>query len=74
MSRFTRVVVLVAALMSVAGVGASAAEAITWDNSGATAFTATGGAVTYTGTDLTFPCTNTTTTGTAPTAQSSPPA
>jgi hypothetical protein len=64
MSGLTRIVVLVMALMSPLGMAASA-EAVTWDNLGNTAFTATAGALAFTSTGVQLTCTTSTSTGTA---------
>jgi hypothetical protein len=70
MSRIARFAVLVTALASLFAVLSSTAGAVTWDNSGSTAFTATGGAgtlaVTGSGGTSNLTCLNSTATGTAP--------
>lgn len=66
MSRIMRFAVLVASLMSLFAVMSSAASAVTWDNSGSTAFTATSGAGTLSSTGASLSCTDATGTGTAP--------
>lgn len=52
MSRISRLVVLVAALASLAGVMSATAGAVTWTNDGSTSFTATGGLGTLTSTGV----------------------
>ena len=66
MSRTTRVVVLVTALMSLFAVVSSGASAVTWDNSGSTAFTATGGPSTLSVGATLLPCADASATGTSP--------
>lgn len=72
MSKVARLVVLVAAVASLCGAVSASAEAVTWHNSGATAFTASSGANTLTfthadGTNSPLPCAGGgTTTGDAP--------
>jgi hypothetical protein len=71
MSRIARFAVLVTALASLFAVLSSTAGAVTWDNSGSTAFTATGGAGTLTvtasgGGSNNLSCLNSTATGSAP--------
>lgn len=67
MSKTLRVALLACALLSAPAAFGSPAGAVTWDNSGDTAFTATGGAMTFSGdTGETLPCTSSTSTGTAP--------
>lgn len=61
MSRILRAVVLTTALL---GAFASSASAITWDNSGDTAFTASGGATTLHFGGVHMPCSGITATGT----------
>jgi hypothetical protein len=64
MSRISRIVVLVTAVASLAGVMSSAASAVTWHNSGASAFTATAGAFSYSATGVNLACSSATATGT----------
>ncbi|MCW2992541.1 MAG: hypothetical protein JWQ18_36 [Conexibacter sp.] len=64
MSRSGRIVLLVTALLSLLAVMSSAAGAVTWHNSGDTAFTATSGALTFSVTGPTFTCPGTTATAT----------
>lgn len=69
MNRIVRLGVMTAALLSLFAVASSAAGAVTWHNSGDTAFTATSGPTTLTATGINLTCTNsafTGTTGTAP--------
>jgi hypothetical protein len=66
MSKLVRVVVLATALISALGAVASSAGAVSWDNSGDTAFTATSGAVTFSTTGAALSCTGSTTSGTVP--------
>ena len=68
MSRITRIVVLVTALMSLFAVMSSAAGAVTWDNSGSMSFTATGGPGTLSVGAVTLPCGSSDATGTAVTS------
>ena len=68
MSRITRVVVLVTALMSLFAVLSSAAGATGWDNSGSTSFTATGGPGTLSVGANALTCADSGTTGTSPTS------
>jgi hypothetical protein len=56
MSKLMRVAVLVVSLMSLFGVLSSAAGAVTWTNTGDTAFTATGGPMTLSGGGLSWIC------------------
>ena len=67
-----RRVVLAAALMSLFAVVSSAAGAVTWDNSGSTSFTATGGPATLSVGATNFPCADATLTGTSPTSSLTP--
>jgi hypothetical protein len=66
MSKLSRLAVLVVGLMSLFGVLSSSAGATTWDNSGATAFTASSGPGTLSATDVVLSCSGSTATGTAP--------
>jgi hypothetical protein len=66
MSRIARFAVLVAALMSLFAVMSSTAGAVTWHNTGNTAFTATGGAGTLSSTGVALNCSGSSATGTAP--------
>jgi hypothetical protein len=66
MSRITRLAVLLAALLSLCGVMSSTANAVTWHNTGDSAFTATGGAGTFTSTAVTFGCSGGDLSGTVP--------
>jgi hypothetical protein len=70
MNGIARFAVLVAALASLFAVLSSTAGAVTWDNSGSTSFTATGGpgtlAVTGSGGTNNLTCLNSTAVGTAP--------
>ena len=66
MSKIMRVVVMVTALMSLFGVMSATAGAVTWHNTGNTAFTATGGAGTLSSTGVSLVCTSSDATGTAP--------
>jgi hypothetical protein len=63
MSRISRVVVLVTALMSVCGVLSSTAGAVTWDVSGPEVFTAHSGPGSLSGAGKTLSCTGSTATG-----------
>jgi hypothetical protein len=56
MTRIARFVVLVAGLMSLFGTLSGSAGAVTWHNSGDTAFTATSGAVTLSSTGASLSC------------------
>jgi hypothetical protein len=67
MSRFMRAAVLVTGLMSLFGVMSATAGAVTWHNTGSTAFTVTAGARTLSSTGANFTCTGATATGDAPT-------
>jgi hypothetical protein len=67
MSKIARFAVLVASLMSLFAVMSSTAGAVTWHNSGSTAFTATAGAGTLSSTGASLGCVSATGTGTAPT-------
>lgn len=67
MSKIIRVVVLTTALLA-ALASASTAGAVTWENSGDTAFTATGGATTLHFENVHIPCTGSTTTATTGTS------
>jgi hypothetical protein len=62
MSKISRVVVLVAALMSMFGVLASSAGAVTWKSSSTTTFTADGGPFSISGNGKTLSCTGSTAT------------
>ncbi|MCW2994169.1 MAG: hypothetical protein JWQ18_1664 [Conexibacter sp.] len=64
MSRSMRICVLLVSLTSLVGLASSAAEAVTWSNSGDTAFTATGGARTFSSTGLQLSCPSASVTGT----------
>lgn len=69
MSRIARLGVLVTALLSLSGLVAGTAGAVTWHNSGSTTFTATSGPTTVSSTGATLNCTSTHvsgTTGTSP--------
>jgi hypothetical protein len=70
MTKTARFAVLVAALASLFAMLTSTAGAITWDNSGSTAFTATGGAITLaitgSGGTTNLTCLNSVMTGSAP--------
>lgn len=66
MTRIARFAVLMMVPMSLLAVLSSATSAVTWHNTGDTAFTATGGAMTLTSTSVSFGCTGATLTGTAP--------
>ena len=68
MSKITRIVVLATALTSLFGVLSATAGAITWHNTGNTAFTAHGGAMTLSSTGGPLTCVTSTTTGSAPAA------
>jgi hypothetical protein len=57
MSKLMRFAVLVVSLLSLFGVLSSAAGAVTWTNTGDTAFTATGGPMTFSGGGLSWICT-----------------
>jgi hypothetical protein len=65
MSRLMRLAVLVLGLVSLSGMVSSSAGAVTWDNSGATAFTATAGSSTLSSTSANLSCTSATSTATA---------
>lgn len=56
MSRILRVVVMAMALLAALTATASTAGAVTWHNSGDTAFTATGGAGTFSSTSVNLSC------------------
>lgn len=66
MSKTTRLVILAMTLLSLFTAGATAAGAVTWDNSGATTFTATAGSTTFSATGISLSCPSSTMTGTAP--------
>ena len=66
MSKFTRIVVLVTALTSLFGALSATAGAVTWHNTGNTAFTAHGGAGTLSSTGVNLTCVTSTATGSAP--------
>ena len=66
MSKIVRFAVLVASLMSLFAVMSSTAGAVTWHNSGSTAFTATAGPGTLSSTSASLNCTGASATGTAP--------
>jgi hypothetical protein len=68
MSRISRVVVLATALLATAAALASTAGAVTWHNSGDTAFTASGQASTYSVTGVSLVCSGATMTATSPSA------
>jgi hypothetical protein len=59
MSRMVRLGVLVGALLSLSGLVAGTAGAVTWHNSGNTAFTATSGPTTLSSTGITLTCAST---------------
>jgi hypothetical protein len=65
MSRTARLGVLIVTLSSVFALGAATASAVTWHNSGDTAYTATGGGTTLGVTGTNLVCTGSTFTGTA---------
>src|SRR5689334_10859893 len=65
MSRIMRVAVLVTALMSFFAVLSSTAGAVTWHNTGSTAYTATSGPMTLSVGANIFACTGSSDTGTA---------
>ena len=64
MSRIMRAIVFATALMAVVTGFAASANAVTWHNTGDTAFTATGGAFTYSSTGVGLTCTSSDVTGT----------
>ncbi len=66
MDRITRAAVLVVALIGALGALSSSAGAVTWHNTGSTAFTATSGPFTFSTTSAGLNCTGSTSTGTAP--------
>jgi hypothetical protein len=66
MSRITRLVVLVTALMSLFAVASSTAGAVTWHNTGNTGFTATGGPGTLSVGSSNINCTSADATGSSP--------
>jgi hypothetical protein len=66
MSKFSRIVVLASALASLFAVTSATAGAVTWTNSGGTAFHATGGPVTLSVGANGLVCFGSTATGTAP--------
>jgi hypothetical protein len=66
MSRIARFAVLATALLSSFAVMSSPAAALSWDNSGSTTFTATGGAGTLSVGSNNLACSGSTETGTAP--------
>jgi hypothetical protein len=68
MSRIARLAVLVAALMSLFAIASSSAGAVTWHNSGDTAFTAAGVAGTLGVTGVNLACPSSSATGTSPSA------
>lgn len=68
MSRLIRFTLLVIALASSLGVLSSTASAVTWDNSGSVAFTATSGGTTLGSTGATVTCSSTNVTGSVPTS------
>lgn len=70
MSKFSRVVVLVTALASLFAVTSSTAGAVTWTNSGGTAFHATGGPSSLSVGVNSLACGGATATGTAPMSSS----
>jgi hypothetical protein len=74
MSKILRLAVMLSALTSAAAAMASAAGAVTWHNTGDTAFTASGGAVaTFSVTGVSLRCTGTDMTGTSPSASATGP-
>lgn len=66
MTRISRAIVLLGALTSLLAAMSSTAGAVTWHNAGDTAYTATGGAFTYSVTGIQQRCTGSDVTGTAP--------
>jgi hypothetical protein len=64
MHRITRLAMLVAALFTLLSLAGSTASAVTWHNTGDTAFTATGGATTLSSTGVSLSCGNAVVTGT----------
>lgn len=65
MSRISRFVVLLTAVVSLVGVMSSAAGAVTWHNTGSTAFTASMGPETLSATGANYACTGASATGAA---------
>ncbi|WP_445148309.1 hypothetical protein [Baekduia sp. Peel2402] len=61
-----RLAVLTVGLLSLFAVASTAASAVTWHNSGDTAFTATAGAPSFSSTGTSLSCTSATLSGTAP--------
>jgi hypothetical protein len=68
MNRITRLAVLITALLSLCAITSTATNAVTWHNTGSTAFTATAGATTLTVGGNTLSCSGATVTGTASTS------
>jgi hypothetical protein len=66
MPKLIRLSLLIASLATLLGAMSSAATAVTWDNSGATTFTATAGSTTFSATSISLSCPSNTMTGTAP--------
>ncbi len=66
MTRIFRLAVMVVGLMSLLGVASATADAVTWHNTGSTAFTATSGPTTFSSTSAAWNCTGETATGDAP--------
>jgi hypothetical protein len=66
MGKFARCIVLVAALLSSFAALSSVASAVTWHNTGDSAFTATGGAGTLSSTAVTLGCAGSDASGTVP--------
>ena len=64
MTKITRIVVLATALMSLFAAATSTAGAVTWHNTGDTAFTGTGGAGTLSSTGVSLTCSSADGTGT----------
>jgi len=67
MRRLTRLAVLMVGLLSLSALASTTANAVTWHNSGDTAFTATAGPPSYSVTGASLSCTSATLSGTAPT-------
>jgi hypothetical protein len=70
MSKITRITVLAMSLMSLFAVTSSAAGAVTWTNTGQTAFTATAGTVSYSVTATALACSSADASGTTTTPAS----
>ncbi len=66
MATLTRLALLVVGLASLLGIASATAGAVTWHNSGSTAFTATAGSRTLSSTGAALNCASATATGTAP--------